>query len=134
MMIFLNYFLLVSFAKIDRLLQDGRVPVIVGGTHYYIESLLWKVLLDDDPTGEQTDDDLLYERDRRRREVNDETLPTDDVVDDDDDDDDQLLKTLSFNQDSPSHLSSARLHQLLKKIDPDMADTIHPNNRRKILR
>lgn len=133
MMIFLNYFLLVSFAKIDRLLQDGRVPVIVGGTHYYIESLLWKVLLDDDPTGEQTDDDLLYERDRRRREVNDETFPTDDVVDDDDDDD-QLLKTLSFNQDSPAHLSSARLHQLLKKIDPDMADTIHPNNRRKILR
>lgn len=25
-----------------------RLPVVVGGTNYYIESLLWKVLLDTD--------------------------------------------------------------------------------------
>jgi hypothetical protein len=27
-------------------MQDGKLPVIVGGTNYYIESLLWKVLVD----------------------------------------------------------------------------------------
>ena len=31
---------------IENLLKDNRVPVIVGGTNYYIESLLWKVLLE----------------------------------------------------------------------------------------
>lgn len=27
-------------------MQDGKLPVIVGGTNYYIESLLWKVLVE----------------------------------------------------------------------------------------
>jgi hypothetical protein len=27
-------------------MQDGKLPVIVGGTNYYIESLLWQVLVD----------------------------------------------------------------------------------------
>ena len=52
--------------------------------------------------------------------------------------DDQLLKLLPFDDGSDGkelqHLSSARLHQLLKKVDPVMADSIHPNNRRKIVR
>ena len=32
---------------VEGLLKEGKVPVICGGTNYYIESLLWKVLLDD---------------------------------------------------------------------------------------
>ncbi|EFX79344.1 hypothetical protein DAPPUDRAFT_304867 [Daphnia pulex] len=90
-----------SLAVIDDLLVNGRVPVIVGGTHYYIESLLWKVLLDGDhkSSRDQTTT-LLYERDEQLR-----------------------------RQRPP-----ARLHQLLRKVDPVMADTIHPNNRRKIFR
>jgi hypothetical protein len=27
-------------------MQDGKLPVIVGGTNYYIESLLWKILVE----------------------------------------------------------------------------------------
>jgi hypothetical protein len=27
-------------------MQDGKLPVIVGGTNYYIESLLWEILVD----------------------------------------------------------------------------------------
>ncbi|XP_065072872.1 tRNA dimethylallyltransferase isoform X2 [Ochlerotatus camptorhynchus] len=30
---------------IDRLLAENRMPVIVGGTNYYIESVLWQVLV-----------------------------------------------------------------------------------------
>ncbi|XP_071807721.1 tRNA dimethylallyltransferase-like [Asterias amurensis] len=43
---------------IEKLLKDNRVPVIVGGTNYYIESLLWKVLLEKEDTVTQ---DLLLE-------------------------------------------------------------------------
>ncbi|XP_058820922.1 tRNA dimethylallyltransferase [Topomyia yanbarensis] len=30
---------------IDRLLDSDRVPIVVGGTNYYIESVLWRVLI-----------------------------------------------------------------------------------------
>lgn len=110
--------------QIDRLLEHGKVPVIVGGTHYYIEALLWKVLLDDDPSDGQPD--LVYELDEQRLAnpaAIDETA-----------NDDELLKTLTFQQNGVEQLTSPRLHRLLKKVDPAMADTIHPNNRRKIIR
>ncbi|KAI9556374.1 hypothetical protein GHT06_018948 [Daphnia sinensis] len=115
---------------IDGLLRDGRVPVIVGGTHYYIESLLWKVLLDDD--GGQAAGPLLYERDQQLRRERPPCAAQSEA----DDDDEQLLTSLRFDDgsDGPQHLSSGRLHRLLKKVDPVMADAIHPNNRRKIVR
>lgn len=31
---------------IDDMRSRNKLPIIVGGTNYYIESLLWKVLLD----------------------------------------------------------------------------------------
>ena len=37
---------------IESLLEDGKVPVICGGTNYYIESLLWKILVDHEPPPE----------------------------------------------------------------------------------
>ncbi|KAG5888368.1 hypothetical protein JTB14_033505 [Gonioctena quinquepunctata] len=32
---------------IDGLMENEKLPVVVGGTNYYIESLLWKILIDD---------------------------------------------------------------------------------------
>merc|ERR1719318_1631183 len=32
---------------VEKLLGEGKMPVICGGTNYYIESLLWKVLVDE---------------------------------------------------------------------------------------
>ena len=34
----------------ERLLDQGKIPFICGGTNYYIESLLWKVLIDEAPS------------------------------------------------------------------------------------
>ncbi|XP_066963285.1 tRNA dimethylallyltransferase isoform X1 [Macrobrachium rosenbergii] len=48
----------------ERLLSQGIIPVIVGGTNYYIESLLWNVLVDSAPEEEVTEDKLVYERDK----------------------------------------------------------------------
>merc|ERR1719242_2130533 len=33
---------------VENLLTQGKIPVICGGTNYYIESLLWKILIDED--------------------------------------------------------------------------------------
>lgn len=54
--------------------------------------------------------------------------------DDEDADDESLLSRLTFVQDGLDHLSSNRLHRLLRRVDPAIADTLHPNNRRKIIR
>ncbi|XP_046461083.1 tRNA dimethylallyltransferase-like [Daphnia pulex] len=129
-----------SLAVIDDLLLNGRVPVIVGGTHYYIESLLWKVLLDGDHKSGQDQTTLLYERDEQlRRQRPSTSTQTAQTLDDGNDNDELLLKLLPLGEvgsdaKALEHLSSARLHQLLRKVDPVMADTIHPNNRRKIFR
>ncbi|GLG92926.1 tRNA isopentenyltransferase, mitochondrial [Gryllus bimaculatus] len=34
---------------VERLLQQSKLPVVVGGTNYYIESLLWRVLVAPEP-------------------------------------------------------------------------------------
>ncbi len=48
---FLVHFVIVwnslTHWQIDGLLEDHKIPVIVGGTNYYIESLLWKFLIVD---------------------------------------------------------------------------------------
>lgn len=32
---------------IENLYTSQKLPIVVGGTNYYIESLLWKILIDD---------------------------------------------------------------------------------------
>ncbi|XP_071535710.1 tRNA dimethylallyltransferase isoform X2 [Panulirus ornatus] len=50
---------------VERLLCEDKVPVIVGGTNYYIESLLWNVLVDSVPCVMGMDDSkLIYDRDK----------------------------------------------------------------------
>ncbi|KAK3858773.1 hypothetical protein Pcinc_035063 [Petrolisthes cinctipes] len=49
---------------VERLLDQGTLPVIVGGTNYYIESLLWEVLID--PVSSERNSKLVFERDVER--------------------------------------------------------------------
>lgn len=51
---------------VERLLCEDKVPVIVGGTNYYIESLLWNVLVDTLPNKEGlfSSEKLVYDRDK----------------------------------------------------------------------
>nr|XP_020498787.1 tRNA dimethylallyltransferase [Labrus bergylta] len=45
-----------ALALIDDMHSRSRLPIIVGGTNYYIESLLWKVLLDTGQENEESGD------------------------------------------------------------------------------
>lgn len=81
------------------------MPIVVGGTNYYIESLLWKVLVDE--PGSKPGDKPL-------------------------EDCDPIKKKPRLEEDE--ELSSAELHKKLTELDPEMAKRLHPNNKRKILR
>jgi tRNA dimethylallyltransferase len=43
----LNIYKNLQFLKIDGLLKDDKLPIIVGGTNYYIESVLWDITIED---------------------------------------------------------------------------------------
>lgn len=75
--------------KITDLFSKNKLPIVVGGTNYYIESLLWKILIQN------------------------------------------TNKTYHFSE---SNLTGPELHKKLQILDPEMAERLHPNNKRKILR
>ncbi|KAF4519776.1 hypothetical protein B566_EDAN009736, partial [Ephemera danica] len=60
----------LALAEMHRIHERGKLPVIVGGTNYYIESLLWKVLVEpgSDPGNVSPDHfTLMWERDPQKR-------------------------------------------------------------------
>lgn len=92
---------------IERIIADGKVPIIVGGTTYYIESLLWKVLIDDKNVECIRPGSSEPSRNQVRQII------------------DKSNKIL---------VDSKELHGVLEQIDPFTASQIHPNNKRKVLR
>ncbi|XP_071837581.1 tRNA dimethylallyltransferase-like isoform X2 [Apostichopus japonicus] len=62
----LSRFTIVDFrdravSMIDELLRSHKMPVIVGGTNYYIEALLWKVLIEQKKRYNSSAEGLLIE-------------------------------------------------------------------------
>ena len=83
------------------------MPIIVGGTNYYIESILWHVLVQSKGNG--LDEETL-------RELNEET---------------RVFLEGKMEMDG---MESPILHEFLKEVDPVAAQRLHPNNKRKIMR
>lgn len=89
---------------IEEIVSRNHIPVLVGGTHYYIQAVVSKFLLDD--AAEDTEEccaDVAS------------------VVDQD------MVVESVFGRDDLSHG-----YELLKELDPVAANRIHPNNHRKI--
>lgn len=109
---------------IDNLLEKKQIPILVGGTNYYIESILWKVLVNPP-------------RDVRKRKL--ETVDSDDdakkadVINDNSGDCDGVSDQW-YVGDKFEGRTSAELHKLLQSVDPDSAQRLHPNDIRKTKR
>ncbi|KAF9158908.1 hypothetical protein DFQ26_007106, partial [Actinomortierella ambigua] len=89
---------------IKEIHERERMPVVVGGTHYYIQSLLWRDTLLD--TKKTVDD-----------QSNEETR-----------------KTLQSNEEFLRDADTATLYRKLQEVDPVMANKWHEKDRRKISR
>ncbi|CAG9793668.1 unnamed protein product [Diatraea saccharalis] len=145
---------------IDSLTEQGKIPIIVGGTNYYIESIVYKILVED------MDDSnaLLWDKSRRKRDL-DEPVCTENetsakksntqlkdtynstanvsnsanlhekhITDKFDVMDEKTKEKVKEVVDNESNYTNEEIHQTLKSIDPVMAARLHPNNRRKVLR
>lgn len=113
-----------------------KPPIIVGGTNYYIESLLWKVLIQEflpnteDAVRERfKTDDFSVKRfceqvDNVTKRVKSDVSESDKVS--------KRPSNSKLTEDTCFDVT--RLHAKLKEVDPEMAAALHPSNTRKILR
>ncbi|KAI3997345.1 hypothetical protein MKX01_003148 [Papaver californicum] len=88
---------------IDEILSRNHLPVVVGGTNYYIQALVSPFLLDDsiEDMEEVCDSSLLADKQSDCR--------------------------YELGDDGPTNN-----YNLLKELDPDAANRIHPNDYRKV--
>lgn len=92
-----NVVLFQKYAKaaLDEIYSKGKIPLVVGGTGFYIQALLYDIHFD------ENDDDKSY-----REEL------------------EQLA----------NEKGNEYLHEMLEKIDPASAESIHPNNLKRVIR
>ena len=89
---------------IEDLLNRNVMPIICGGTNYYIESLVWKVLIDQELSG------------GTKRKLEDNQAEKGQFLDFDD------------------SWSSEDLYAKLKEVDPERSRELMSSQRRKIVR
>jgi len=99
-----------ALAVMEDIWARGKVPIVVGGTLYYVQSLIWKSLLDEQPGFEGIHQQNQLTQDSKRPRPSEQSLP---VVS------------------SPSVESP---YERLKRLDPVRAAQLHPNDDRKIAR
>lgn len=98
-------------------MQRSKSPIIVGGTNYYIESILWNNLVSPGVGYKRKIDDIHY--DDQLSGLSEEVK--------------EFVKKPTMVDDM-LEIESTKLHAYLKLIDPITANKLHPNNKRKIMR
>lgn len=117
------------------------MPIIVGGTNYYIESLLWQILVVDPEASGNT-----MKRHDGKHFIKEETGECENEVDDNNkgkiitqspNNKEGLSETYTSHKKmkyDDSEVSNEELYKRLAAVDPEMARKLHPNNRRKVIR
>ncbi|KAJ2610384.1 tRNA dimethylallyltransferase, mitochondrial [Coemansia sp. RSA 1365] len=93
-----------AIAKITEIQGRGRIPILVGGTNYYIQSVMFRKALISKNARNVTDFDVGCDA------------------------------RLHAFEEQNAHKSNQELWEELKQTDPIMAEKWHANNRRKVLR
>ncbi|XP_075765123.1 tRNA dimethylallyltransferase isoform X2 [Pelodiscus sinensis] len=101
-------------ALIEEIFAREKIPIVVGGTNYYIESLLWKVLVD------------TKEHARRCDSGSPICAPQETTG--------PSPQGAASRKEELEQLDSHELHRRLRQVDPEMAARLHPRNKRKVAR
>ncbi|XP_067641840.1 tRNA dimethylallyltransferase isoform X2 [Eurosta solidaginis] len=137
---------------IEELLGKSKCPIVVGGTNYYIESLVWDVLVNTKiyeesenkaqivaaegaikHDGNAEEDEGGNSSEKEKKTENDENMENDKEKAEKPKDVETENRPF-IDLAKMAEMASDELHKHLKKIDPDSANRIHPNNKRKIMR
>lgn len=96
---------------------------MVGGTYYYIESILYDKLIKTEDSGDEQDVLTLNTDSRNRVNYTYQDLENPDSFFK------HPIRTFGFDE-----VDSVKLHNLLRLVDEEAANRLHPNDRRKIVR
>ncbi|XP_041357691.1 tRNA dimethylallyltransferase-like [Gigantopelta aegis] len=144
---------------IDKLFDEDKMPVIVGGTNYYIEALLWNFLINNKDIKRAKKEELQTVGDDHVTLLP-ETEPMEHLAtrtkgsgeDTDKCKDDSMLRCHNsapsvcenheYSGQSNSKVLEGRfaaletndLYRRLMQVDPDKGRMVHPHNRRRIIR
>jgi hypothetical protein len=97
---------------------------------YKVEGLKDVGHVSNNSQGTEVDSELVYERDRKR-------LLQEEFLSDNMEDRKQRLQdgiVDVMDEESLENVASPQLYERLRAVDPDMAQRLHPNNKRKIIR
>ena len=115
---------------INDLRSKNVIPIICGGTNYYIESLIWKILIEDkdkSTKGPIPDKKPKLSEESYNSPNGEKSCETYNVGSG------QETKKLSSDE-NIDEVSNVELYQRLQVIDPQRANDLHFNERRKIIR
>ena len=140
---------------VTKLHASGKLPIIVGGTNYYIESLLWDFLIDDEKVakGEQlnklsankrsSEEQEKDEHTPAKRQLGENRLPdelnrfyrtTDEITNHSKHHNSKDSSNNVSSHPTPATSHPDSLYAQLQAVDPERAATMHPNDVRKIER
>ncbi|XP_064626774.1 tRNA dimethylallyltransferase-like [Lineus longissimus] len=124
---------------IDSILSRNKLPIIVGGTNYYIEALLWKFLVDKQKASppRTRDRSPLTTRsspmgNSASSSANSPRQPSEETSEHGrnfDGERDDTNSSTDF-----ASLDNEALHRELERVDPVTALRLHPADRRKVVR
>uniref|UniRef100_A0A1I8NV79 C2H2-type domain-containing protein n=1 Tax=Stomoxys calcitrans TaxID=35570 RepID=A0A1I8NV79_STOCA len=124
---------------IENLLSQSKCPIVVGGTNYYIESLLWDILVSSTST-----EDISLSPSATASSAGNAAKPIAAAATTTNEASNEVqdVAPVSENSKNPSFIDPSEmltmqsefLHNHLRTFDPETANRIHPNNKRKIIR
>lgn len=126
-----------ALSVINDLIDRNILPIVVGGTMYYIESLMWQNITMESPRSNELnksnqilEQTTLMDKETKRFEaLKEELIHTNEDLNDIER---FFSKPIIYN--SFVNIPSEKLWTILEKVDPQSSCFIHPNNKRKIVR
>ena len=106
---------------VNEIYERGHLPIIVGGTGFYIQALLYDISFDPEETEAGINPEKVYLMDVYERYKLEDSLPTERFSE-------RLEKYIDKTNDTEA------LHKELEKIDIESAQLIHHHNARKVIR
>lgn len=129
-----------SLNIIRNLMKNNSLPILVGGTNYYIESLLWKSFTLGSLNDAIKSQDANSEHECKQETLMDAqaellgSLSKDSLHNDDDFESPQKFFAKPIYNDGFTHIESAKLWSILEQVDQVSAHNIHLNDKRRIIR
>lgn len=134
-----------SLEIIEKLKEKNSLPIIVGGTNYYIESLIWKEFLflssdhksikrssntDEDKPNSEEDFSTLLDTEVKTQDK----LPSDSFHSEEDLEDIEKFFKKRIYLSSFTNVANEKLWNILEQVDEESAHYFHPNDKRRIIR